>query len=150
MTLLAKDIMWSAPPMIAPSATLQEAASKMAEVNAGVLPVGKDGKAEGIITDRDIVVRAVSKGKDPTSEKVSRFMTRGLHSCRESDTLNDAAQLMKKNRVSRLAVLNDKERFSGILSFGHIFRNDANADEAVEIVTRVSERNRKMKKAAAG
>ncbi len=148
MNLLAKDVMWPTPPMIPPDTTLQDAALKMEEMDTGVLPVGTDGKVDGIITDRDIVLRAVSKGKDPSSEKVADFMTRGIYSCRESDGIGDAASLMKKNKVSRLAVLNDKNRLSGILSFGHIFRNDVNAEEAADIVTRAAGRSGKNKKAA--
>jgi CBS domain-containing protein len=148
MTLLAKDLMWSTPPMIPPDATLKDAAEKMTEVNAGVLPVGTNGRVEGIITDRDIVVRAVSKGIDPASEKVAKVMTRGIYSCRESDTIAHAANLMKNNKVSRLAVINEQNSLSGILSFGHIFRNDASAEEATDIITRVIGRNNKNKKVA--
>jgi CBS domain-containing protein len=107
--------------------------------------VGRAGKIEGIITDRDIVVRAVSKGKNPAEEKVSGYMTSDLHSCKESSTIHEAAEVMKKKKISRLVVVNDKNEFSGILSFGHIFRDDANAEEAADIVTRVSARNGKVR-----
>ena len=141
MPLLARDLMWAAPPMIPADTTLKNAAEKMIELNAGVLPVGIDGKVEGIITDRDIVIRAVSKGKDPGLEKVSNCMTQELYICKEDDTLRTAADLMKKKGVSRLVVLNNQNKLSGILSFGHIFRNDADAEEATEIVTRVANRH---------
>ena len=75
MSVLVKDLMWSEPPMVSPDATLKEAAAKMTEVDCGVLPVGTGSKVEGIITDRDIVVRAISKGKDPSRERASDFMT---------------------------------------------------------------------------
>lgn len=150
MTLLVKDVMWSTPPMISPDTTLQEAAKKMTETNAGVLPVGSGGKVEGIITDRDIVVRAVSQGEDPASEKIIRFMTRNIYSCKENDSISDAASLMKKNKVSRLAVMNSNNELSGILSFGHIFRNDTNAEEAVDVITRAARRNNKPKRLASG
>ncbi|MBI3441138.1 MAG: CBS domain-containing protein, partial [Proteobacteria bacterium] len=81
MLLLARDLMWSTPTMISPGITLKDAAKQMAAANAGVLPVGRAGKVEGIITDRDIVVRAVSKGKNPEQEKVFNFMTSNIHSC---------------------------------------------------------------------
>ena len=149
MPLLAKDIMWANPPMIPPSATLKDAAEKMTKVNAGVLPVGRDGKVEGVITDRDIVIRAVSKGKDPGQEKVSGCMTTSLYFCKEKDSIQKAADLMKQKKISRLVVTDDQNKFSGILSFGHIFRNDANAEEAADIIIRVASRNNKNKKAAA-
>jgi len=149
MTLLAKDLMWSKPPLISPDMTLQAAAKKMTETDAGVLPVGKDGKIEGIITDRDIVVRAVSEGKISEKAKVSDFMSSHVYSCKETDTIKSAAETMKKKKVSRLAVMNGENRFTGILSFGHIFRDDANAEEATDIITRVTNRNLREKKTAA-
>lgn len=148
MTLLAKDLMWSKPPIIPPDTTLQAVARKMTEVNAGVLPVGREGKVEGIITDRDIVTRAVSEGKAPAQAKASDFMTSNIYSCKETDTIRSAAETMKRKKVSRLAVMNDQNKFCGILSFGHIFRDEANAEEAADIITRVASRNQKEKKAA--
>lgn len=141
--VLAKDMMWSAPPIISPDTTLQEAAEMMAETNAGVLPVGVEGNLQGIITDRDIVVRAVSLGKDPASTAVSSFMTTNLCSCKESDSISEAAAIMKENNLTRLAVMNDQDSFTGILSFGHIFRTDANAKEAAEAITQASAHHQK-------
>jgi len=143
MTVLAKDVMWSAPPIISPNTTLQQAAQMMMETNAGVLPVGIDGKVEGIITDRDIVVRAISQGKDPASEKVAEFMTTDLCSCREDDSIDDAASIMKHKKITRIAVMNDADEFAGILSFGHIFRTDANAEEAADAIMRAAVHHQK-------
>lgn len=140
--------MWFKPPMITPDATLQAAARKMTEVNADVLPVGRDGKVKGVITDRDIVTRAVSEGISLTQAKVLDFMTSNIYSCKETDTIHAAADTMKKKKASRLAVMDDQNKFCGILSFGHIFRDDANAEEAADIITRVASRSQKEKKAA--
>lgn len=148
MPLLAKHIMWQDPPLIQPDATLKDAAKRMTDINTGVLPVGKDGKLEGIITDRDIVVRVISKGKDPGREIVSDYMTIKPYTCKESDSIRDAAELMKRKNVSRLVVMNDQGKFSGILAFGHIFRNEANAEEASDIITRIKHRSDKEKRAA--
>jgi CBS domain-containing protein len=148
MPLLARDIMWSKPPVLSPEVTLQAAAKKMIEVNAGVLPVGRDGKVEGIITDRDIVVRAVAEGKAPERTKVADFMTPKIHSCKETDTVVAALEMMKRKKVSRLAVMNEQNKFTGIVSFGHIFRNDANAEEVADGVARVVSRTLRDKKAA--
>lgn len=139
--LLVKDLMWSEPAVIAPDATLREAAAKMEEVDCGVLPVGTDSRIEGIITDRDIVIRAISKGKDPATEKVSSYMTAMVHSCKETDTIRDAAHVMKRNKVGRLAVMSPSNKLTGILSFGHILRNDAGAEEVADIITRVAGKN---------
>jgi len=142
-TLLAKDMMWSAPPILSPNTTLQQAAQVMMDTNAGVLPVGIDGKVEGIITDRDIVVRAISIGKDPANEKIADFMTTEIYSCKEDDSISDAAALMKKKKITRLAVMNGDDKFAGILSFGHIFRTDANAEESADAITRAAVHHQK-------
>jgi CBS domain-containing protein len=141
--VLAKDMMWSAPPIISPNTTLQQAAQVMMDTNAGVLPVGTDGKVQGIITDRDIVIRAISLGKDPANEKIVDFMTTEIYSCKEEDSICDAAALMKKKKITRIAVMDDDDKFAGILSFGHIFRTDANAEESAEAITRAAVHHQK-------
>ncbi|MCB2081685.1 MAG: CBS domain-containing protein [Rickettsiales bacterium] len=129
-----KEVMTAHPTLISPDATLQEAAQKMEEVDCGILPVGKESKLEGMITDRDIVIRAISRGKNPAKEKVKDFMSRQVYSCKAHDTLIEAATQMNKHNVSRLIVKDDSGRVSGILSFGCILRKDASADEIVDVV----------------
>lgn len=135
--LKVKDVMWSDTLVtIAPDTTLKEAAAKMLEVDAGVLPVVKDGRIAGIITDRDIVIRAVCRDKRPTEEQVSTFMTTDIFTCREDDDILTAAKIMKEQEIGRLAVVDDDGKLTGIISFGHIFRNDVSAEEASEMVLR--------------
>lgn len=139
--LVVRDLMWSKPEMVSPSATLKEAAARMEEKGCGVLPVGDDSKVEGIITDRDIVIRAISKGKDPSREQVAAYMTPHVHFCKESDSIREAAEMMKQHNIGRLAVMGADNKLSGILSFGHILRNDAEAEEVADVVTRVAGRS---------
>lgn len=130
-----KDIMERHPEMISGDATLLEAAQKMKQLDCGVLPVGIADQAEGIITDRDIVVRAVANGDDPAIAIVRDYMTSELHTCREEDTLKDAAEAMKQNNVSRLVVCDADDRVTGILTFGHVLRSsEANDREVVDMV----------------
>lgn len=136
--MLVQDLMWKDPIMISPEATLKEAAETMREAGCGVLPVGADKKAEGIITDRDIVIRAVADGKEPESEKVKDHMTRSVVSCEKTDTIRAAAEIMKENSIGRLCVTDREGQLIGILSFGHVMRNDADAAELADAVMRVS------------
>ena len=129
-----KDFMTSEAVLIAPAATLKEAAVKMKAVDCGVLPVGTPDDVQGIITDRDIVIRAVSKGKDITKEKVKDYMTTQVFGCNENDTLEDAAAKMRTHKVSRLVVKNSKGTVKGILSFGGLLRKQADAEEISNIV----------------
>ena len=74
--------------------------------NVGVLPVVDGAKVVGIITDRDVTLRGVASGIDVTKTKVSDFMTRDPAFTYEDQSINDACQLMEKNKIRRLIVLN--------------------------------------------
>src|ERR1035437_8463518 len=95
-----KDLMVKNPVLISPDTTLQEAAAKMKSIDCGILPVGTKNKVMGMITDRDIVVRALSESLDPMEEKVGDHMTTKVLFCKETDTIKQAAALMKKHGVS--------------------------------------------------
>ncbi|MAL80826.1 MAG: signal transduction protein [Sneathiella sp.] len=129
------------PVFIGPEESLIKAAEQMKAKNCGVLPVGNAKGIEGVITDRDIVVRAVAKGKDPTSEKVKNYMSKHVYSCFETDTLQKAAEEMRKHKVSRLLVKDQAGAVTGILSFGHILRNGSSASEVSRVVELAVGRN---------
>lgn len=129
-----KELMTAHPEMISPNATLRQAAEKMEAVSCGALPVGTENKLKGIITDRDIVIRALAQGKNPMTEKVSSYMTEQVFGCNENDTLEDAAEKMQQHKVSRLVVRNREGKVTGILSFGGILRSDANPKEIASVV----------------
>lgn len=135
-TTRVKDIMTSHPTLINPNATLQEAAQKMQKVDCGALPVGTEDKLEGVITDRDIVVRAVSQGRDGSKEKVRDYMSRQVVACGENDSLEEVTDRMRRHQVSRLVVKDADGRVSGILSLGCILRRDTNAEELADLVKR--------------
>ncbi len=129
-----KDLMTQHPVFINADATLQEAAEKMKTVDCGVLPVGTPKHIEGVITDRDLVIRAMSKGKDPAKEKISAYITKHVYACNEDDVLEDAADKMRTHKISRLVVRNKQGDVTGVLSFGGILRRNANADEVTNVV----------------
>jgi CBS domain-containing protein len=129
-----KELMTAHPTLISPDATLQDAASTMQSVDCGVLPVGDKDQIEGMITDRDIIIRAIAKGKNPASAMVKDHMSRQVVACKESDTLQQAADVMHQHKVSRLIVRNDGGKVSGILSLGCILRKDANAAEIADVI----------------
>ena len=130
-----KELMEKNLEMISPDATLVEAARKMSEAECGFLPVGeKGGSPEGIITDRDIVIRAIAQGKDPSKVKVRECMTDEVCACRESDSLDDAAQTMSENNVSRLVVRDNGDKICGVLTFGRIIRSNDDKQETSSVV----------------
>src|SRR5690349_20576609 len=103
-----KDLKTENPVFVEPKANLREAAIKMHMINCGMLPVGDEDKVVGIITDRDIVIRALAKSKNPQTTTVSTCMTHEAFACNENDTLDDAAEKMRAHKVSRLLVKDHK------------------------------------------
>jgi CBS domain-containing protein len=102
-----------------PDHTLEAAARIMAEIDAGVLPVAENDRLVGMITDRDIAVRAVARGKGPDT-RVREIMTPDVKYCFEDEPLSHVAVNMGDLRIRRLPVLNREKRLVGILSIGDL------------------------------
>jgi CBS domain-containing protein len=101
------------------------AAKKMALANVGFLPVSDgSGKLLGTITDRDITIRAVAKGRSPAECSVGEVMSRDIVSCRPGDALATAEQLMAQTQKSRLVVTNEGGRLVGVISLSDIAENE--------------------------
>ena len=89
---------------IEPNRTLQEAASRMKAIDVGPLPVCENDHLVGMVTDRDIVVRAVAQGHNPRMEKVCDVMTRDVACCTEDQDIEQAARLMNHKQIRHLVV----------------------------------------------
>jgi len=122
--------------LLNPDQTICVAASLMAEIDAGALPVGENDRLVGMITDRDIVVRAVAQGRS-VDTKVAAVMSKEVLYCFDTDEIDDVARNMGKARVRRLPVVNRDKRLVGIISLGDLARND-DATNIGQTVTRVS------------
>jgi CBS domain-containing protein len=106
-----------------PGQTIRDAARIMAEIDAGVLPVGENDRLVGMITDRDIAIRAVAQGKSPDT-KVGDIMSHEVLYCFEDQNLEDVSHNMGDEKVRRLPVLSRDKRLVGIVSFGDVARHD--------------------------
>ena len=104
-----------------PNQSIYEAACIMAQMDAGVVPVAENDRLVGMITDRDIAVRAVATGKGPNT-LVREVMTPDLKYCFEDEDLSHVAKNMAEERVRRLPVMSRDKRLVGILSVGYIAR----------------------------
>lgn len=134
----AKDVMSRKPEFLPPSATLKQAANQMRSHDYGFIPVGENDRLIGVLTDRDVTVRAVAEGWDPNKKTVRDAMHKGIHYCMESDPLEKVIQQMEKLQVRRLIVLNKEKRMTGIISFGDIatkFKNTKLCSELAEAVS---------------
>jgi CBS domain-containing protein len=110
--------------VVTPEQTLRDAARMMAEIDAGVLPVRDGDRLVGMITDRDIAIRAVAEGKSPDTP-VSEAMSREVLYCFDDQELEDVARNMADIKVRRLPVLNRDKRLIGIVSLGDLSRKEA-------------------------
>lgn len=100
-----------------PDQTIREAAQVMLDLDAGALPVGEGDRLVGMITDRDIAVRAVAQGKGPDTA-VREVMTSDVLYCFEEDDLDTVARNMGEKQVRRMPVVNRDKRLVGVLSLG--------------------------------
>jgi len=132
--------------LVKPETTIREAAALMAQIDAGSLPVAENDRLVGMVTDRDIAIRAVAEGK-LAQTKVSEVMTREMLYCFEDQELDDIAKNMGQNQVRRLPVVNHDKRLVGILSLGDLARKDKSAAVG-KAVSKVSEPSQKHSQTA--
>ncbi|MEK0083396.1 CBS domain-containing protein [Benzoatithermus flavus] len=113
------DVMTRTVKTTTPDVTIREAARLMADLDAGILPVAQGDRLVGMITDRDITVRAVAQGKGPDT-RVEEAMTRDVKYCYEDEQLDHVVKNMARLKVQRLPVMDRNKRLVGIVSLGDI------------------------------
>jgi CBS domain-containing protein len=114
-----KSLMTPSPQVIAPDAPLTDAAALMKRLDVGAIPVCESDRIVGILTDRDITVRAIAEGLAPDAQ-VSEAMTPQVSFCYEDDDIERCANLMEKKQIRRMPVLNRQDRLVGIISLGDL------------------------------
>jgi CBS domain-containing protein len=133
-----KDVMTRGVECVRPETTIQEAAARMKSLDVGPLPVCEGDRPVGIVTDRDIVLRAIADGRDPRATRVQDVMTRGVVTVKEGDDVKEAARHMKEKQIRRVVVVDDAQRVVGIVSLGDIAvdtRNDKLSGDVLEKVS---------------
>jgi len=110
------DVMTQRPHAVTPQTPLNEVAELMATEDVGAVPLVEGDRLVGIVTDRDIVVRAIAKGKDPSGMPASQVSSRELLTVSPDDDLSDALKLMAHHQVRRLAVTAEDDRLVGVVS----------------------------------
>jgi CBS domain-containing protein len=118
--MLVGEAMTPRAEVVRPDETLQAAALKMRGLNVGALPVADGEHLVGMITDRDIAIRAVAAGKDPTRTLVREAMTPQVVWCFEDQDTLEAARIMEDKAIRRLMVVDRDERLVGILTVDDI------------------------------
>lgn len=123
---------------MAPHDTLQFAAQAMDELNVGAIPVCDGERVVGLVTDRDIVVRAIAQGLQVEHTSLGDVMSAPVRCCHEDDTLADATELMSSVQLRRVPVLDREGRLVGMLSLGDVAAK-AGPHEACEALSDISE-----------
>jgi CBS domain-containing protein len=137
--MLIKEIMSEKPICLSPDTSLKDAAKEMEKIDAGFIPVEENGQIIGIVTDRDIAIRAVSDGQDPNSTTVKEIMSTEVISCLEDDDIKKAADMMRQKQIRRLIVLNKNKELVGILSLGDIVTNSEDIQLSGKLIKDISE-----------
>lgn len=137
--MIVRDIMSRNVEVIDPNRLIQEAAEKMKSLDVGSLPVCENKRLLGVVTDRDITIRAVAEGRDPASTKVSEAMTPELIYCYEDEPVREAAKLMERHQIRRLPILNREKHLVGIVSLGDLAVETGNEKLSGKVLEEVSE-----------
>lgn len=122
--MLVSDVMTRKVCIANPEQSLQQVAQIMAEESVGCLPVGENDRLVGMITDRDITIRAVAQAKAPDTTKVRDIMSRDVKYCFDDDDIASVAENMGDIQLHRLPVLNEHKRLVGILAVSDIANYD--------------------------
>ena len=119
MAHTVRDIMTTQPVMVEPTTTVAEVAKQMDREDIGEVLVADEGRVCGLVTDRDIVVRAIAEGRDPGSTRVDEICTHEIVSVSPDDSVDDAVRIMGDRAVRRIAVIEDGDPV-GVISIGDI------------------------------
>ncbi len=136
-----KEIMTENPKVIQPGTSIKEAAGIMRDLDVGVLPIADGDNMSGILTDRDIVIRAVAEGKDPGEVKAGEIASGDITWCYEDEDVEEVSGKMKKDKIRRLPVVNREDKLVGIVSLGDL-AVEGSEEMAGETLEEVSTPNR--------
>jgi len=134
-----KDVMTTGVEIISPETSVQDIAKKMKRMNVGVLPVSHEKKLLGIVTDRDIVIRALADNWNLDHTTAQDVMTEELHHCYEDDSVDEAAKLMQKHQIRRLPVLDRNRELVGMFSLGDLATGAKDKSLTAKTLIRISE-----------
>ncbi len=134
-----RDFMTPDPACVSEKDSIREAARIMAREDTGVVPVVDGKKVIGMITDRDIVVRLVAEGKDPSNARVNEAMTKQVRSVKEDSTVDEALELMSNAQIRRVPVVNTNNEIVGIVSIGDIAHDTKETGKVGKTVEKISD-----------
>ena len=111
-----REIMTTGVEVIRPETSVSQAAQKMRSLDVGVLPVCEGHRLVGIVTDRNITIRATAYGHDPNTTPVRHYMSRDLFYCFEDQDIKEAEELTRQRGVRQLPILTREKQIAGIVA----------------------------------
>ncbi len=123
------------------SASLTQAAQRMRDANVGMLPVVEGSRLRGVITDRDLVVRGLARGSDPSALRVGECATLDLIAARPDWSVDQAMRTMAEHQVGRLPVIDDMDHVCGIVTLSSLALRSSQQDNALDTAKEVSRRS---------
>jgi signal-transduction protein with cAMP-binding, CBS, and nucleotidyltransferase domain len=127
---------------VAPSATVQEAATQMAEFDVGAVFVGDESGLLGVLTDRDIILRVVVEGRHPEDTTVAEVMSRKLFSCKEDDSVESVVAEMRERQIRRMPVYDESGKTVAIVTLSDLAKGFEGPEQLHETIRRISEPHR--------
>jgi CBS domain-containing protein len=134
-----RDIMTRDVEVVDGNASLKEAATKMKKLDVGLIPVCDGDRLKGLLTDRDITIRATADGRDPSKTKVNEVMSTDIAYCLEDQAVDEAVILMEARQIRRLPILNQDKQLVGIVSLADIAVHVGDRDLTGETLEEISE-----------
>jgi len=133
-----KDVMHKGVTWVSPDTAIGELARKMRDENIGSIPVGENDRLIGMVTDRDLAIKAFADGKDPATLTARDVLSGPILYCRSEEDIDDAVRIMEDHQVRRLPVIDENKRMVGMLSLGDIASSTDRAFSG-EVVQMVAE-----------
>ena len=115
-----KDAMHKGAEWAEATTPVETIAARMRDLDVGAIPIGENDRLIGMVTDRDIAIRAVAAGKDAGKLTARDVMSKGIVFCRDTEDVEDAVRIMEMKRIRRLPVLDESKRMIGMLSLGDV------------------------------
>ncbi len=127
---------------VAPTATVQEAATQMAEFDVGAVLVGDERALVGVLTDRDVILRVVVEGRHPAETIVQDVMSKALYTCRDDDAIEAVVAQMREHQIRRMPVLDGAGKVVGIVTLSDLAKGITGPEQLQEAIRTLSEPHR--------
>ena len=134
-----RELMTKDPRTVQPTASIVDAARLMRDEDTGIVPIAEgDGRLVGVVTDRDIAIRVIAEGKDPTSTKVTELTSQNVVTIDPQQDLDEALRLMAQHQVRRLPVVEEDGKLIGIVAQADIAEH-VSAKKTGQLVEEISQ-----------